>query len=168
MDMMATKCRKCGSVDLTIRNVGEHTGLYCCKCGAWQKWLSKDEIRANSMHPSMSSREYQRLAMRTATDKCRNVLNAALGLAGEAGEVADEIKKSSFQGHPWDPVRIIEELGDVLWYVTLMADIFGVKLEKVMELNIEKLKKRYPDGFSPEASVNREENNEVPKETCCG
>ena len=60
--------------------------------------------------------------MRTATPKCYNTANAALGLTGEAGEVADEVKKCMYQGHPWQPSKIIEELGDVLWYVALMAD----------------------------------------------
>lgn len=91
----------------------------------------------------MTIKEYQRKAMRTATPKCYNTANAALGLTGEAGEVADEVKKCMYQGHPWQPSKIIEELGDVLWYV--------------MQANIDKLERRYPDGFSPAASVNREE-----------
>ena len=66
----------------------------------------------------MTIKEYQRKAMRTATPKCYNTANAALGLTGEAGEVADEVKKCMYQGHPWQPSKIIEELGDVLWYVT--------------------------------------------------
>ena len=120
----------------------------------------------------MTIKEYQRKAMRTATPKCYNTANAALGLTGEAGEVADEVKKCMYQGHPWQPSKIIEELGDVLlqvvfhaslgdvlWYVTLMAELMNVPLEYIMQANIEKLERRYPDGFSPAASVNREENN---------
>lgn len=105
----------------------------------------------------MTIKEYQRKAMRTATHKCYDEANAALGLAGEAGEVADEVKKCMYQGYPWQPSKIIEELGDVLWYVALMADLMNVPLEYVMQANIEKLERRYPDGFSSEASVNREE-----------
>ena len=74
----------------------------------------------------MTIKEYQRKAMRTATPKCYNTANAALGLTGEAGEVADEVKKCMYQGHPWQPSKIIEELGDVLWYVTLMAELMNV------------------------------------------
>ena len=103
----------------------------------------------------MTIKEYQRKAMRTATHKCYDAANAALGLTGEAGEVA--VKKCMYQGHPWQPSKIIEELGDVLWYVALMADLMNVPLEYVMQANIEKLERRYPDGFSSEASVNREE-----------
>ncbi len=103
----------------------------------------------------MTGNEYQRRAMRTATPGCRDEANAALGLAGEAGEVADEVKKCLYQGREWDPKKIIEELGDVLWYVALMADLLNVPLDFVMEYNIEKLQKRYPDGFSFEASEER-------------
>lgn len=103
----------------------------------------------------MTGNDYQRKAMRTATLKCRDMANAALGLAGEAGEVADEVKKCLYQGREWAPARLIEELGDVLWYVALMADLMNVPLDFVMEYNLEKLQKRYPDGFSFEASENR-------------
>lgn len=105
----------------------------------------------------MTGNEYQRLAMRTATSKCHDMANAALGLTGEAGEVADEIKKFLFHGHPLNPEKVVKELGDVLWYVALMADLLNVSLDFVMEHNIEKLKRRYPDGFDPVRSVNRED-----------
>ncbi len=84
-------------------------------------------------------------------------INAALGLAGEAGEVADLIKKVEFHGHTLDVADVTEELGDVLYYVAAMAHAFGLKLEDIAEVNIEKLKKRYPDGFSVERSVNRDD-----------
>lgn len=103
----------------------------------------------------MTGNEYQQLAMRTATLKCFDPANAALGLTGEAGEVADEVKKCLYQGREWDSEKIIEELGDVMWYVALMAEYFGAPLDFVMEYNIDKLRKRYPDGFSFEASEKR-------------
>ena len=116
----------------------------------------------------MTGNEYQRLAMRTATSKCRDMANAALGLTGEAGEVADEIKKFLFHGHPSNPEKVVKELGDVLWYVALMADLLNVSLDFVMEHNIEKLKRRYPDGFDPVRSINREENNgKMKTQTVC-
>ena len=71
----------------------------------------------------MTIKEYQRKAMRTATHKCYDAANAALGLTGEAGEVADEVKKCMYQGHPWQPSKIIEELGDVLLQVVLQSQI---------------------------------------------
>lgn len=105
----------------------------------------------------LNANEYQRKAMRTATHKCYDLANAALGLTGEAGEVADIIKKHLYQGHDLYPSEVIEELGDVLWYVALMAEYFDVPLGYVMQSNIKKLKARYPEGFDPVRSVNREE-----------
>lgn len=105
----------------------------------------------------MNTKEYTKLAMRTATGKGRSLLNVGLGLPGEAGEVADMIKKHTFQGHELNEEKLILELGDVLWYVALACNLLNVEMEDVMEKNIEKLKKRYPQGFTPSASVNRNE-----------
>lgn len=98
--------------------------------------------------------DYQKNAMRTAGDGV-SIINAALGLCGEAGEVADIVKKATFQGHELDKERICEELGDVLWYVALAAEAMGTTVEELMRQNIEKLRKRYPDGFDPERSIHR-------------
>ena len=85
------------------------------------------------------------------------LLNGALGLTGEAGEVADAIKKTIFHGHDLDRDGLIKELGDVCWYLALLCHAIDVPLEEVMSHNIEKLKKRYPEGFSESASINRKE-----------
>lgn len=108
----------------------------------------------------MKLNEYQELAMvscNKALTKHERLMNAALGLAGEAGEVADHLKKHLFQGHELDKAKIRKELGDLLWYVQLGADSLDVSLEEIAKENIAKLKKRYPDGFSAAASVNRTE-----------
>ncbi len=99
--------------------------------------------------------DYQILARRTMVDKCRNLANAGLGLTGESGEVADLIKKHLYQGHELCSERLVEDLGDVLWYITLTAEILGVGLEDIAQKNIEKPKKRYPNGYRDEDSVNR-------------
>lgn len=101
----------------------------------------------------MTINEYQKLALRTATENL--ILNGVLGLCGESGEVADVVKKHKFQGHDLDKERIIEELGDVCWYIATMAKGLDVDLETVMKLNIEKLQKRYPEGFDPKKSIDR-------------
>lgn len=106
--------------------------------------------------------EYQALAMRTSRSDLsgtEHLLNGALGLAGEAGEVADLIKKATMQGHPLYVEKVLLELGDVLWYVAETANAIGWDMESIMERNIEKLKKRYPQGFEPAKSVNREEES---------
>ena len=101
--------------------------------------------------------EYQKLALRTATDmEPENlILNGALGLSGESGEVTDVVKKYMFQGHGLNEEKIIEELGDVCWYIAIMSEGLGVDLETVMQLNIDKLRNRYPEGFDSEKSINR-------------
>lgn len=85
------------------------------------------------------------------------LLNGALGLTGEAGEVADMVKKYFFHGHELDEDDLIKELGDVCWYLALICTAIGISLEEVMCANIGKLKKRYPEGFSESASINRTE-----------
>lgn len=114
------------------------------------KQVADDGITAN---------DYQRAAMRTdnknQTEEER-MLDALFGLCGEAGEVMDAYKKYRFQGHESYKDEMIIESSDCLWYLAKLADVLGVTLGEVMERNIEKLKKRFPDGFSKERSVNRE------------
>lgn len=95
---------------------------------------------------------YQEAAARTGgTD----VAISALGLAGEAGEVVDLLKKHLGHGHPVDREKLKKELGDVLWYLSDLARLFDIKLSDVAEANIEKLRRRYPNGFSKADSLNR-------------
>jgi NTP pyrophosphatase (non-canonical NTP hydrolase) len=106
--------------------------------------------------------EYQQLAMRTANpivigDYEKTLLNAVLGLCGEAGECADTVKKVVFHGHDLDKSALTKELGDILWYVALAATALDTPLEEIMQGNIDKLRRRYPEGFSTEASKNRSE-----------
>ena len=106
----------------------------------------------------MMLNEYQEKSKRTIPEGLsvrESMLNAALGICGEAGECADAIKKWQYQGHPYPNKNIIEELGDVMFYVAMMATSAGVSLEDVASKNIGKLKARYPDKFDPERSINR-------------
>ena len=93
-------------------------------------------------------------------DYLLNVIYAAMGMCGEAGEVSELIKKYAYHGHTIDTEHLARELGDVLWYVSYMADLFGYSLGKIMAMNQEKLAKRYPDGkFDADRSRNREEGD---------
>ncbi len=108
----------------------------------------------------MTINEYQELAMRTANpevDRDGMLLNGVMGLCGEAGEVIDIVKKHLFHLHPLDAYKLKDELGDVAWYLALTSHALGLTLEEVLEHNIEKLKKRYPEGFSAEKSLHRTE-----------
>lgn len=105
----------------------------------------------------MKLNEYQELSSRTAAKHENELINYGLGIAGEAGEVADLIKKASFHGHHINKDDVKKELGDVLWYVSQLARLAGLTFEEVAQGNIDKLMKRYPEGFSTERSINRDE-----------
>ena len=109
----------------------------------------------------MDANEYQRLARRSGSpapdEGIGNLVIAALGLCGEAGEFADRVKKHYAQGHPLDTGKLAEEVGDICWYVALACDALGLALGDVMQANVLKLLRRYPNSFSSEASINREE-----------
>jgi NTP pyrophosphatase (non-canonical NTP hydrolase) len=101
---------------------------------------------------SYTLNRYQQDASRTGGT---GLAVSGLGIAGEAGEVADLIKKYIGHGHALSIDDLEKELGDVLWYVADLASQVGLTLEEVAAANIEKLRKRYPNGFSQEASQNR-------------
>lgn len=106
---------------------------------------------------------YQQNVLKYAPDHhdyLLNVLYAAMGMCGEAGEVSELIKKYAYHGHTIDTEHLARELGDVLWYVSYMAHLFGYSLGEIMAMNQEKLDKRYPDGkFDAERSRNRKEDD---------
>lgn len=107
----------------------------------------------------MNFDEYQVAAMRTRPKEIwpRQFLQAGIGMAEEAGEVLGLVKKQAFHGHELteQKEKLMEECGDTLWHIALMADLLDVTLEEIAEKNIEKLKQRYPEGFSEEKSRNR-------------
>ncbi len=108
----------------------------------------------------MTINEYQQLAMQTLNPKLSQkdvLINGVMGLCGEAGEVIDLVKKHLAQGHDLDREKMIKELGDVAWYLAETAYALGIPLEDVLQGNIDKLKKRFPDGFTVEQSVHRTE-----------
>lgn len=136
----------------------------------------------------MTGKEYQNLAMRTNDGKANNrldkkiwcnsieddngnivrdrdmfdvggVLNACLGLSGEVGELNDMIKKWIFHEKPLDLEHAKKELGDVMWYVAMMCESFGWNLDEIMQMNVDKLKARYPQGFDVELANNRKEGD---------
>ena len=101
---------------------------------------------------------YQEMAQRTArTDMFfrDRLAVAALGLVGEAAEVSERVKKHLGHGHDLDALAVLEELGDVLWYVAEMTTLVGAEMGVLAGMNLAKLRKRYPDGFTEEASRER-------------
>lgn len=100
----------------------------------------------------MKFSDYQRDAARTLTnapERAERTLSvSAMGLAGESGEVVELLKKHIGHGHDLDRVKLQKELGDVLWYVAAVATLCGIDLDAAAAGNIEKLKVRFPNGFT--------------------
>ncbi len=107
----------------------------------------------------MEVSKYQELTTRTANlngfSEADNIKNFSMGLCSEAGELAGMLKQHFFQGHEFDMDNYVEEIGDCLWYLSNLCNIKGILLEDCMKANIDKLQKRYPDGFTPEDSIAR-------------
>ncbi len=118
----------------------------------------------NEKKKKITFQEYQDQALRTMSKEAKEnpLLNAALGLSGETGEVADLIKKTLFQGHELDKEHLKEELGDVLWYLAEACKGLDTTLEEIALMNVMKLEKRFPDHrFDKEKSIHRELEKEL-------
>ena len=117
----------------------------------------------------MTPNEYQVLALRTAnsstldveriiTPQQLKVINAVFGAYGEMAEISEPFKKWLFQGHEFPSLENArKEIGDVFWYLALLATSLDLELEDIMITNIEKLRKRFPEKFDTNLSINREE-----------
>ena len=107
----------------------------------------------------MELNEYQCKAARTSSktlSRDGHLMNGCLGLAGEAGECCDLLKKNQFQDGREIREKMLDELGDVLWYIAESASALGYTLDEVADHNVKKLMNRYPEGFDAERSLHRE------------
>ena len=105
----------------------------------------------------MTINEYQKECLRTEPPDAKisnatRLENGLMGLNGEAGEAIDILKKYLFQGHELDREHLAKELGDVAWYLAVSADALGYDLETIFQMNVDKLRHRYPNGFDKERS----------------
>ena len=110
----------------------------------------------------MEINEYQTLAMTTlnpALSQKDVLINSVMGLCGESGEAIDIVKKWLAQGHQLDKEHLAKQLGDIAWYLAEAATALDLNLEDILEANIEKLKKRYPEGFDIHRSLERNEKD---------
>lgn len=106
----------------------------------------------------MTVNEYQKLAMTTLNPELSQkdvLINSVMGLCGESGEAIDIVKKWLAHGHALDKEHLKKELGDIAWYLAEAATALDVSLEEIFRANIDKLKKRYPEGFTSADSINR-------------
>lgn len=110
----------------------------------------------------MEINTYQKLAMRTVNHELtpiEQLQNGLMGLNGESGECIDILKKHLFQGHDLDKEHIAKELGDVAWYLAVSAHSIGYDLQTILQMNVDKLMARYPDGFDTMLSQHRSEGD---------
>ena len=106
----------------------------------------------------MTINEYQKLALTTLNKELGKkdvLINGVMGLCGESGEAIDIVKKHLAQGHELDREHLIKELGDIAWYLAEAATALDLPLEQIFQENIDKLKKRYPEGFEVKKSIER-------------
>lgn len=126
----------------------------------------------------MTGMEYQELAMRTCDGKATQrmlaltlsdttengigedtglIMNACLGLSGEVGEFNDMVKKWVFHEKEFDEQEAKKEMGDIMWYVAMACHAFGWNLDGIMQMNIDKLKARFPEGFDTNRANHKQE-----------
>lgn len=106
----------------------------------------------------MTLDEYEKAATRTLNPRLsqsERMLDAAAGLAEEAGEILGLVRKHAYQSHELQRDRLTAELGDALWCLAMTAHSAGVSLEQIAAANVAKLRARYPDGFTDAASKER-------------
>jgi|ERR1044071_6631229 NTP pyrophosphatase (non-canonical NTP hydrolase) len=112
----------------------------------------------------MTATEYQKACQRTKSSICLSIsgmarhedlIHACMGINTESGELTDALKKFLFYCKPLDMVNVVEEIGDLLWYIAILCEYTGLSMEEIMEKNINKLKVRYPLKFSTDNANNR-------------
>ena len=106
----------------------------------------------------MEVNEYQKLAITTlnpALSRKDVLINSVMGLCGESGEAIDIVKKWLAQGHVLDKEHLAKELGDIAWYLAEAATALDLPLDQILQANLDKLKKRYPEGFDAQRSLAR-------------
>lgn len=113
----------------------------------------KEAIKTNSC-------DYEEIRKRF-TDEKIDMLHAVIGLTTETGELADNLKKHIFYGKEIDYRNMKEEIGDLFWYLAVICERLDISFEKIQEMNIEKLRKRYGESFTKEKALSRNIETEL-------
>ncbi len=117
----------------------------------------RDYIR-KAVALDLPNQDYAPITTRLSSNtNLMRLLHAAVGMSGETGEVADIIKKVTMYNKPLNREVLLEECGDVLWYMAIMLDELDSSFPDVMQRNITKLHKRYPQGFNESDAVARKD-----------
>ncbi|MEM7036623.1 MAG: nucleoside triphosphate pyrophosphohydrolase family protein [Bacteroidota bacterium] len=110
----------------------------------------------------MDIEAYKSAAERTLIDKGHdmNLLHAAMGIGTEAGELLDAFKRKIFYGKELDVVNVKEEVGDLMWYIAILLRELDLDFHEILQLNIDKLRARFPDKFTEANALNRDLDKE--------
>ena len=120
-----------------------------------------DYMKEQKGKETMTGNEYQKLASRTINpelDEGLQMYHALHGMVGEIGEIHSIFQKS-YQGHDISDEHMKKEVGDLLWFIAEFCTALGWELEDVMKMNIEKLKARFPEGFTEDKSLHRKQGD---------
>lgn len=117
----------------------------------------KDFVKVSVMR---ESKDQEKIKQRLQDTDTVRLLHAMIGLTTESGEIQDQMKKHIFYGKAIDKVNLVEELGDLMWYIAIASDVLGVSLEDIMAKNNEKLEARYGKVFTESAALNRDLDKE--------
>jgi NTP pyrophosphatase (non-canonical NTP hydrolase) len=101
------------------------------------------------------SADYEAIKHRIATRHNVRILHGIMGIDTESGELTDALKKFLFYGKNIDTVNVVEELGDLLWYVALICDELKISFSDIMRINIDKLRSRYGEKFDEKKAIDR-------------
>lgn len=102
----------------------------------------------NKTYLELSDRTCKHVTLMTMDAKKYDLMHATLGIAGESGEIVDAVKKSVIYGKPLDVANMREEIGDIMWYIALACRTLDFDLNEILDENIAKLQKRYPEKYS--------------------
>jgi len=135
-----------------------------CKDCWWEQDPRNTNPKGRKMNPSdfikacvmREAKDIQPIKDRLQSTENVRLLHAMIGMCTEAGEIQDQMKKAIFYGKVLDKTNLVEELGDVMWYIAVACDTLGVSLEEVMAKNNAKLEARYGKVFTETAALNRD------------
>jgi NTP pyrophosphatase (non-canonical NTP hydrolase) len=107
---------------------------------------------------NLTIEQYSHMSLRTVneTNFRSDITNACMGIAGESGELVEMFKKILFHDKPLDKEKVVNELGDICFYINWLACSLGITWDEILTTNIVKLQARYPEGFNAEAANNRD------------
>lgn len=115
----------------------------------------------------MNTKDYKEASSRTFLNRTEGIdarttdlLHCVIGMGTESGELLDQFKRHIYYGKPLDVINVKEELGDQMWYIMNLCRLMDFDIEEIMELNINKLKARFPAKFSAENAINRDTDAE--------